>query len=60
VNGNYYVKVDNIDTFGVVRTTTQEVTVNRSLYKADLTIYNEAGEVVRHLLTYVDDPGRQE
>ena len=56
-NGNYYVKVDNIDNFGVVRSTTQPIIVNRSLYKADLTIYNEAGEAVRHLLTYVDDPG---
>ncbi len=56
-NGNYYVKVENIDNLGVVQTTTQEITVNRSLYEVDLTIYNEAGEAIRHLLTYLDDPG---
>jgi len=56
-NGNYYVKVDNIDTYGTVRTTTQVVLVNRAIYQATINIYNEAGEVIRHLYAYVDDPG---
>ncbi len=56
-NGNYYVKVDNINPLGVDQSTTQQVTVNRSIYQVSLVIYNEAGEAVRHLLTYMDDKG---
>ena len=56
-NGNYYLKVDNIDNFGVVKSTTQLVMVNRAIYKATILIYNEAGEVIRHLYAYMDDPG---
>jgi flagellar hook assembly protein FlgD len=56
-NGEYYVKIDNIDETGVVKSVTQQVMVSRSLYKATILIYNEAGEVVRHLYTYVSDPG---
>jgi hypothetical protein len=56
-NGNYYVKVDNIDNMGVDKSTTQPVQVSRSLYKTAVLIYNEAGEVVKHLYLYTDDPG---
>ena len=55
-NGDYYVKVDNVDPFGVVTSVTQMVTVSRSLAKVQVYIYNEAGEIVRHLTSYVDDP----
>jgi flagellar hook assembly protein FlgD len=56
-NGDYYIKVDNIDSYGVVKTTTQKVLVNRAIYQATINIYNEAGEVIRRLYTYLDDPG---
>lgn len=55
-NGDYYVKVDNVDPFGVVTSITQLVTVSRSLAKVQVYIYNEAGEIVRRLTSYVDDP----
>jgi flagellar hook assembly protein FlgD len=56
-NGDYYIKVDNIDTYGVVKTTTQKVLVNRAVYRATVNIYNEAGEIIKHLYVYMDDPG---
>ncbi len=37
--------------------TTQQVTVSRTIYKSTILIYNEAGEVVKHLYAYMDDPG---
>jgi uncharacterized repeat protein (TIGR01451 family) len=58
-NGQYHITVESVDSTGTVQTLTQEAVVNRSLYKATVLIYNEAGEVVRHLYTYVDDPGKQ-
>jgi flagellar hook assembly protein FlgD len=57
-NGIYYLKVDNVDTLGVVKSTTQQVTVNRSFYKTTIKIYNEAGEVVRTIYSYVDNAGQ--
>ena len=57
-NGVYHIKIDNIDQLGAVTTMTQQVMVNRSLYQATVLIYNEAGEVVKHLYAYVDDPGK--
>jgi uncharacterized repeat protein (TIGR01451 family) len=56
-NGAYYVKVDNISSAGAEVSTTQEVTVNRTLYTSTILIYNEAGEVVKHLYAYTSDPG---
>jgi hypothetical protein len=56
-NGDYYLKVDNTDNYGVENSETRMVTVNRAIYKATVLIYNEAGEVIRHLYTYMDDPG---
>jgi flagellar hook assembly protein FlgD len=55
-NGEYYVKVDNVDPFGVVNSVSQMVKVNRSIAKVQVQIYNEAGEIVRHLYSYVNDP----
>ena len=48
--------MDNIDTYGVVKSTTKEVAVNRAIYQATINIYNESGEVMRHLYVYMDDP----
>ena len=56
-NGTYQIKVDNVDSFGSVTSTTQQATVNRSLYKVTVLVYNSVGEVVRHLYSYTDDPG---
>jgi flagellar hook assembly protein FlgD len=55
-NGTYYVKVDNIDALGTVTTETKQLEVNRSLSKITVSVYNEAGEVVRHLYGVTDDP----
>jgi flagellar hook assembly protein FlgD len=57
-NGRYYIKVDNIDSTGAITSTTQEVTVSRSLAKSTILIYNEAGEEVKNLVTYFDDEGQ--
>ena len=57
-NGTYYLKVDNIDSTGVANSTTQEVTVSRTLAKASILIYNEAGEEVKTLYAYLDDTGQ--
>ena len=54
-NGNYYVKVQNTDPYGVSTTVSQVVTVSRDLAKAEVDIFNEVGEVVRHLYTTVSD-----
>jgi flagellar hook assembly protein FlgD len=48
-NGKYYIKLDNIDVFGTVTTITQVVKVSRNLAHLTVEIYNEAGEVIRHL-----------
>ncbi|HTC21465.1 MAG TPA: hypothetical protein VK859_11495, partial [bacterium] len=56
-NGGYYIKVDNVGSTGVDVSTTQQVTVSRTLYTSTILIYNEAGEVVKHLYSYTDDPG---
>src|SRR5581483_176136 len=57
-NGTYYLKVDNIDNLGQDQSTTQQVMVSRSLLKTTVLIYNEAGEIIRHLYLYTDDPGK--
>ncbi len=55
-NGDYYLKVDNIDSFGVDSSVVLNVDVNRSLEKVTIDIYNEAGEIVRTLYSVVEDP----
>ena len=59
-NGIYHIKVDSVDDFGVVTSVTRQATVSRSLAKISINIYNEAGEVVRHLYAQVDDPNGAE
>ena len=54
-NGVYHIKLDNVDSFGVVTTVTQQAVVSRSLAKVTVSVYNEAGEVVKHLYSLVDD-----
>ncbi len=56
-NGGYYVQVTNIDPYGVVNNVSQIVTVSRSIAKVEVDVYNAAGEVVKHLYAYADDPG---
>ncbi len=56
-NGQYYVKVDSADPSGNVTSVTQPILVNRSLAQFTLNIYNESGEVVRHILAIVQDAG---
>jgi uncharacterized repeat protein (TIGR01451 family) len=55
-NGQYTVKIDNVDAYGVVTSLTAIVTVNRPLSQVSITVYNQAGEAVRHLYAQVADP----
>jgi flagellar hook assembly protein FlgD len=55
-NGVYHISVDSIDSSGVVQSVTQEAVVSRSIAQVTINIYNEAGEIVRHLFAYMDDP----
>jgi len=54
-NGKYYVKVDSVDAYGSVTSVSQTVMVNRALAKVEVNVYNEAGEVVRHITEYAQD-----
>ena len=48
-NGEYYIKVDNVDSFGAETSVTTTVTVERALSQVSVVIFNSAGEVVRTL-----------
>jgi flagellar hook assembly protein FlgD len=48
-NGEYQVKIDNVDSSGTVTSVSQAAMVNRSLSTVEVDIFNEAGEVVRKL-----------
>jgi len=52
-NGEYQVKIDNVDSSGTVTSVSQAAMVNRSLSKVEVDIFNEAGEVVRKLYNVV-------
>jgi flagellar hook assembly protein FlgD len=54
-NGQYYIKIDNIDNYGVVDSVTLPAVVSRHLARLDVAIYNETGEMVRHLGELVAD-----
>ncbi|HVZ81492.1 MAG TPA: hypothetical protein VHE12_11955, partial [bacterium] len=54
-NGKYYIKIDNVDNLGSVTTITQVAMVARHLASTTVLIYNESGEVIRHLDQSVDD-----
>jgi hypothetical protein len=56
-NGEYHIKIDSVDNLGNVTTVTQTLMVSRALTKTSVLVYNQAGEVVRHLYLYSDDPG---
>lgn len=47
-NGNYIVKIDNVDPYGVTTSYTHTVTVGITRSTLEIAIYNEAGEVVKH------------
>jgi flagellar hook assembly protein FlgD len=53
-NGQYYIKVDSVDS-GSVNSVTQPVVVDRALKHLDVDVYNEAGEIINHLVTTVTD-----
>jgi uncharacterized repeat protein (TIGR01451 family) len=55
-NGTYFIKVDNVDASGTVQSVTQPVVVSRVLEQVTIDIFNEAGEVVRHLYSATSDP----
>ena len=48
-NGQYFLKVQSTDSSGVVTSITQTVNVSRSLSTLTVAVYNEAGELVKHL-----------
>ncbi len=54
-NGVYYIQVESVGPSGVVTTVTQEAVVSRNLAQVMAAVYNEAGEVVKHLTAWVDD-----
>ena len=54
-NGNYYIKVQSTDPYGVTTTVSQVVTVSRQIATIQVDIFNEAGEVIRHLYAYQND-----
>ena len=54
-NGVYHIQVSSSDPTGVVTTLTQEVTVSRVLTLLSADIYNEAGEIVRHLYSALSE-----
>jgi flagellar hook assembly protein FlgD len=54
-NGKYYIKIDNIDPYGSITSVSQLAMVARHLAHVQVNIYNQAGEVVRHLAATVDD-----
>jgi hypothetical protein len=54
-NGIYHLKADSIDSSGVPTSVTRQIMVSRKLVKATVIIFNEAGEVVRHLYGTVED-----
>ena len=55
-NGQYYLTIDNVDPFGATTSITKAITVDRTLEQTEVLIYNESGEVVRHLYTSVTNP----
>ncbi|HJT24202.1 MAG TPA: hypothetical protein VJ873_06470, partial [bacterium] len=54
-NGVYHIQVESVDAYGVATTVTQEAVVSRQLAQVSAAVYNEAGEVVKHLSGWVDD-----
>jgi uncharacterized repeat protein (TIGR01451 family) len=55
-NGAYYVKVDNVDSYGTTTSVTKSLSVVRAMSDVGLTVYNHAGEAVRHLAETFSGP----
>jgi uncharacterized repeat protein (TIGR01451 family) len=55
-NGAYYVKVDSVDPYGTTTSVTKALTVARAVSDVGLTVYNHAGEAVRHLVETFSGP----
>ena len=55
-NGVYHIQVDTFDPLGLSSSVSQPVMVDRAVAKVSVAIYNEAGEVVKHLYQLMDDP----
>jgi uncharacterized repeat protein (TIGR01451 family) len=55
-NGRYHLKIDSVDAYGVAHSVSKEVMVSRSIAKVGVKVYNAAGEVVRDLYTFMEDP----
>lgn len=55
-NGVYHLQVDTIDSLGVSISVSQAVMVSRAVATVSVSIYNEAGEAVKHLYQLTDDP----
>jgi len=55
-NGEYYIKIDNMDSFGAETSVTTNVSVDRSLSTVTVKMYNESGEVVRTLFSQSAGP----
>ena len=47
-NGNYFVKVDSTDPFGVTTTVTKNISVQITRSTLEIAVYNEAGEIMKH------------
>ncbi len=56
VNGTYYIVIKNTDPLGVVTTVTRQAMVNRPILRVDASVFNEAGELVKHLSGWTEDP----
>jgi len=54
-NGDYFLKMDVLDPYGLVTNVTRTVLVSRSLSTVEVLVLNEAGEVVRRLYREVVD-----
>jgi flagellar hook assembly protein FlgD len=55
-NGTYYVKVDSVDAYGTTTSVTKPLSVNRAVSTVGLTVFNQAGEAVRHLMQTYSGP----
>jgi|GEM_PF-1385606 len=55
-NGSYHLQATNINTLGVITTTTLQVLVNRTFSKVTVEVFNEAGELVRRLYASINAP----
>jgi flagellar hook assembly protein FlgD len=55
-NGTYYVKVDSVDAYGTTTSVTKALIVTRAVSEVELTVFNHAGEAVRHLARTYSGP----